>query len=49
MTLTPRQIVAYSIFGERLDRMSQANDLITAYVGAQGDNKAVQKIINELG
>lgn len=49
MTLTPRQIVAYFLFGERLDRMTQANDLVTAYVGAQCDSKAVEKMINDLG
>jgi len=48
MTLTPRQIVAYAIFGERLDRVRQGNDLMIAYAGAQGDNKAVEKLIKDL-
>jgi hypothetical protein len=49
MTLTPRQIAAYLEFGERLDRMDRANDLAITAIGAQGDQKAIEKAIKELG
>jgi hypothetical protein len=49
MTLTPRQIAAYLEFGERLDRIEQANDLTITAIGAQGDKKAIEKTIKELG
>lgn len=49
MTLTPRQMDAYLEFSDRIDRMEQANDLAITYVGAQGDKKAVDKAIKDLG
>jgi hypothetical protein len=49
MTLTPRQIAAYLEFGDKLDRIERANDLMVAAVGAQGDGKAIEKTIKELG
>ena len=48
MTLSWRQIVAYIRLCEKLDRMTQVNDLSTIYVGAQGDAKSVEKMIREL-
>jgi len=49
MTLTPRQITAYLEFNARLDRSEQANDLMIAAIGAQGDSKGIEKTIKELG
>jgi hypothetical protein len=49
MTLTPRQIAAYLEFGEKLDRIERANDLTITAIGAQGDQKAIEKTIKELG
>lgn len=49
MMQTPRQIAAYLEFGERLDRMERANDLTITAIGAQGDQKAIEKTIKELG
>jgi hypothetical protein len=48
MTLTPRQIAAYLEFNDRLDRMERANDLWVAAMGAQGDGKAIDKVVKEL-
>lgn len=47
MTLTPRQIVAYLEFTDRLDRIDRANDLAIAAIGAQGDQKAIDRMIKE--
>jgi hypothetical protein len=49
MTLTPRQLAAYLEFGEKLDRVERANDLTITAIGAQGDQKAIEKTIKELG
>lgn len=49
MTLTPRQIAAYLEFGEQVDRMDRANDLVIAAMGAQGDQKSIDKALKELG
>lgn len=49
MTLTPRQIAAYLEFGHRLDRIERANDLMMTAIGAQGDKKAIEKTLKELG
>ena len=49
MNLTPRQIAAYLEFGERLDRLERANDLAITALAAQGDGKAIEKAIKELG
>jgi len=48
MTLTPRQIAAYLQFSDRLDRIDRAHALIIAAIGAQGDQKAIEKAIKEL-
>jgi len=48
MTLTPRQMFAYLEFGDRLDRFDRVNALVTATLGAQGDQKAREKHIKEL-
>jgi hypothetical protein len=49
MTLTPRQITAYLEFSDKLDRIEHANKLIVAAIGAQGDQKAIEKTLKELG
>lgn len=48
MTLTPRQIAAYLEFTDKLDRIDRANNLAIAAIGAQGDQKALQKMLKEL-
>ena len=47
MTLTPRQIAAYLEFADKLDRIDRANDLAIAAIGAQGDQKAIDKALKE--
>jgi hypothetical protein len=49
MTLTPKQMFAYLEFGEQVDRMTRANNLVIGYVGAQGDKKAIDAMLKELG
>jgi len=49
MTLTPRQIAAYLEFTDKLDRIDRANDLAITAVGAQGDQKAIEKTLRGLG
>jgi hypothetical protein len=49
MSLSPRQIWAYVEFSEKLDRIERAHSLVVAAVGAQGDQKALDQMINELG
>ena len=48
MSLTPRQIAAYLDFNERLDALERAGDLMVAAVGAQGDQKALDKMLKQL-
>jgi hypothetical protein len=48
MSLSPRQIAAYLEFSDRLDRIERANALVTAAIGAQGDQKAIEKVVREL-
>ena len=48
MTLTPRQIAAYLEFSNQLDRIEKADALMIAAIGAQGDNKAIEKMLKEL-
>jgi len=48
MMLTPRQIAAYLEFSEQLDRIEQAQALVTAAMGAQGDSKSIEKRLKEL-
>jgi hypothetical protein len=49
MTLTPRQIVAWLEFSDRLDRIDRANRLAISAVGAQGDKQTLDKMFKELG
>lgn len=49
MTLTPRQIMAYLEFCDRLDRVERQTDLMISAVGAQGDKKTLDKMLKELG
>jgi hypothetical protein len=48
MTLTPRQISAWLEFSDKLDRLDRANALAVTAVGAQGDHKAIEKMLKEL-
>jgi hypothetical protein len=48
MTLTPRQIAAYLTFNSKLENMDRQNDLMISAIGAQGDNKAIDKMLKEL-
>lgn len=49
MTLSWPQLIAYLELNGRLDRIDRANDLWVATMGAQGDGKAIEKTIKELG
>jgi hypothetical protein len=48
MTLTPRQIVAWLEFSNKLDRIDRANQLVITAVGAQGDKQTLDKVLKEL-
>lgn len=48
MKLTPRQIVAYLEFNQKLDRIERADALIITAIGAQGDQDAIKKTLKEL-
>lgn len=48
MKLTPRQISAWLEFNDRLDRIERANAMVVAAIGAQGDQKAIEKVLKEL-
>jgi hypothetical protein len=48
MTLTPRQIMAYVEFNQKLDRIERADALMIAAIGAQGDKQAIEKTLKEL-
>jgi hypothetical protein len=48
MTLTPRQVTAYLEFSDRLDRTERAHALMIAAYGAQGDSKAIDKMLRDL-
>ena len=48
MTLTPRQIAAYLEFSEQLDRVERADALMISVIGAQGNQKAIEKTLNEI-
>jgi hypothetical protein len=48
MTLTPRQIVAWLEFSDKLDRIDRANQLVISAVGAQGDKQTLDKVLKEL-
>lgn len=47
MRLTPRQIAAWLEFSDKLDRIDRASDLAIAAIGAQGDQKAIEKTLKE--
>ena len=47
MTLTPRQIVAYLEFSDRLDRINRGHALTIAAIGAQGDSKTIEKMLKD--
>ena len=49
MSLSPRQIAAYLEFSDKLDRIERANALAISAIGAQGDKKAIDAAIRELG
>jgi hypothetical protein len=48
MTLTPRQIAAYLAFSEKLDRIERADALAIAAIGAQGDQKTIEKTLKDI-
>ena len=48
MRLTPRQIAAYLDFGEKLDGLERAADLMVGATAAQGDQKALDKMLKQL-
>jgi len=48
MTLTPRQIAAYLEFTDKLDRIDRANNLAITAIGAQGDQRAIERTLKEL-
>ena len=48
MTLTWRQIAAYLELNDKLDRIERANDLLITAVGAQGDQKTLDKTLKDL-
>jgi aminoglycoside phosphotransferase family enzyme len=47
MSLSPRQIAAYLEFNDKLDRIDRANDLAITAIGAQGDQKAIERMLKE--
>lgn len=49
MTLTPRQLMAWLEFSDRLDRIDQANRLVVSAIGAQGDKHSIEKTLKDLG
>lgn len=48
MRLTPRQLDAYLQFVDKLDRRERATALMITATGAQGDNKAIERLWKEL-
>jgi hypothetical protein len=48
MTLTPRQIAAFLEFSNKLDRSDRADALVIAAIGAQGDDKAIEKMLKDI-
>jgi len=49
MSLSWPQLLAYLELNATLDRFERANNLWVAAMGAQGDGKAIEKTIKELG
>jgi len=48
MSLTPRQIAAYLDLSERLDALERVGNLMVNAVAAQGDHKAIDKMLKQL-
>lgn len=48
MTLTPRQLMAWLEFSDKIGGREQANALAIALMGAQGDPDDVQKTMKRL-
>jgi len=48
MMLTPRQIAAYLEFTDKLDRIDRLHALEITATGAQGNKKAIEKMVKEL-
>jgi len=48
MSLSPRQIVAYLEFSDKLDRIARAISLGDTVMGTRGDEKAIRKAIKDL-
>jgi hypothetical protein len=49
MSLSWPQLMAYCELNDTIDQIERANNLWIAAMGAQGDGKAIDKIIKELG
>jgi len=47
MMLTPRQLAAYLEFTDKLDRIDRANDLAITAIGAQGNQKTIEKALKD--
>lgn len=48
MNLTWKQVVAYLEFSDTLDRIDRAADLVITATGAQGDQKAIEKLLKDI-
>jgi hypothetical protein len=48
MRLTPRQIAAYLEFIAKLDRIEWSDALIITAIGAQGDQKTIEKTLKDM-
>lgn len=48
MMMTWREIVAWLEFSDKLDRIDRAKTLRISAIGAQGDNKMIDKELKEL-
>ena len=48
MTLTPRQLVAWLEFSDKLDRIDRATSLVVSALGAQGNKESIDKMFKEL-
>jgi hypothetical protein len=49
MSLSWPQLLAYLELNATIDRLERANNLWVAAMGAQGDGKAIEKTLKELG
>jgi hypothetical protein len=48
MTLTWRQLVAYNVLNDMLDKVDRAHDLWVATLGAQGEWASIKQSLMEL-